>query len=441
MIRRIVLENFMSHARTVIEPAPGLTVLAGPNNCGKSAVAAALAAVCSNAIGDYMVRHGAEVCRVVVETDDGHTVEWKRKGLTVSYRIDGRDIHRVNRGIPEDLHQVLRLPAVEVEGGETFEIHLAEQKSPIFLLDRPGRSAAAFFASSSDAGLLLEMQRRQKARVLDWKRELDGHSRTIASHGVSLAALEPLGEIEGRLEDCEALHERLSEESAAMGRLEAEFREIEQAGTLAAHAGARLAAGASLAPPPHLADDDSLAELFADLGTRSLEARMLSERSSALGDLGAPPAVPEPAPLEALLRGLAAGAREEAVLKTRSGILAALSDPPLLEDAGALAGTIEALAAGGGTREAAAEGVRILSDLAEAPALVDPRDLDELIAGIAGASENAGRLASLVTAFAGEATAVQEAIDRWIAENPVCPLCGSNLERERLLERGVCGHA
>ncbi len=31
MIRRIIFENFRSHPRTVIEPAPGLTVLVGPN--------------------------------------------------------------------------------------------------------------------------------------------------------------------------------------------------------------------------------------------------------------------------------------------------------------------------------------------------------------------------------------------------------------------------
>jgi hypothetical protein len=34
MITRIELTNFMSHVHTVIEPAAGLTVLLGPNNCG-----------------------------------------------------------------------------------------------------------------------------------------------------------------------------------------------------------------------------------------------------------------------------------------------------------------------------------------------------------------------------------------------------------------------
>jgi exonuclease SbcC len=441
MIRRIILENFMSHPRTVIEPAPGLTVLVGPNNCGKSAVAVALATMTSNAIGDYMVRHGAPVCRVVVETDDGHTIEWKRKGSTVSYRIDGRDIHRLNRGIPEGLHEILRLPVVEVEGGDPFEIHLAEQKSPIFLLDRQGRPAAAFFASSSDAGLLLEMQRRQKARVLDWKRELEAHSTRIARIAVSLSALEPLGEIEGRLEGCETLHERLREESAAVGILETEIGAIGRAGALAAHARARIGASASLATPPDLADTAPLEEVLDDLGRWSLEVRTLADRSRVLGDLPAPPTVPSPESLETLLARLGGQAREVAALKTRRKRLSQLAEPPLLEDAGGLARSIEALEAAREAREAAGEAVGILANLAAAPVLTDPKDLDGLIANLAGASENASKLAARAAAIAEETAAAEADLEHWLLENPLCPLCGSSVDRERLLKGGLCQHA
>src|SRR5712692_10517375 len=115
MIRRITLENYMSHASTVIEPAAGLTVLVGPNNCGKSAVVSALETVCNNALGGYMVRHDEKEARVTLETHDNHTFVWRRKGNAVSYVIDGREIHRVRRGAsPDDLHNLLRLPKVDV---------------------------------------------------------------------------------------------------------------------------------------------------------------------------------------------------------------------------------------------------------------------------------------------------------------------------------------
>jgi AAA15 family ATPase/GTPase len=94
MIRQITLQNYMSHADTVIEPATGLTVLVGPNNCGKSAVVFALETVCNNASGGYMVRHDEKEASVTVETDDGHTLLWKRRGNTVSYVIDGREMSK-----------------------------------------------------------------------------------------------------------------------------------------------------------------------------------------------------------------------------------------------------------------------------------------------------------------------------------------------------------
>src|ERR1700733_14720606 len=137
MIRRIALQNYMSHTKTVIEPASGLTVLVGPNNCGKSAVVSALQTLCNNESGDYMVRHrekdarAAVETRVTIETDDGHTFVWRRKGSTVSYEIDGRTINRLKGGVPDDLHSLLRLPNVEPgENSVPFDIHFGTQKSP-----------------------------------------------------------------------------------------------------------------------------------------------------------------------------------------------------------------------------------------------------------------------------------------------------------------------
>ena len=41
-IRKITIEDLMSHKHTVLEFADGITLLSGDNNCGKSAVVVAL---------------------------------------------------------------------------------------------------------------------------------------------------------------------------------------------------------------------------------------------------------------------------------------------------------------------------------------------------------------------------------------------------------------
>ena len=198
MIRKIILENFMSHKRTVIELAEGLTLLTGENNCGKSAVAIAL-----EAVGDqtprskpFMLRHGEKEAKVIleVENEDGmHTIEWRRKEKTQGWSIDnlGSD-----RGKPDNLDNVLRLPEIESEtGNHKFKLHIASQKDPIFLLDDPGSRAAEFFAGSGDAGYLISMQNKHRGRGRE-KRNRKGFLKTeIKKLESQLKTLEPVPSI------------------------------------------------------------------------------------------------------------------------------------------------------------------------------------------------------------------------------------------------------
>ena len=67
MIKKIVIDNFMAHERTELELGPGVTVLTGPNNTGKSAIVEALRCVATNPTPKYYIRHGAKEARVTVD--------------------------------------------------------------------------------------------------------------------------------------------------------------------------------------------------------------------------------------------------------------------------------------------------------------------------------------------------------------------------------------
>lgn len=75
MIHRLIVGNFMTHKHTVLELHPGVTVLTGPNNTGKSAVVEALRSLAKNPPSPSLIRHGAAKAVVHLELDDGSWVQ------------------------------------------------------------------------------------------------------------------------------------------------------------------------------------------------------------------------------------------------------------------------------------------------------------------------------------------------------------------------------
>lgn len=215
MIRKITLENFMSHGKTVIELADGLTVLTGPNNCGKSALVSALQIIAANGRTTHVMRHGSKFSRITVETDDDHTIVWERKKSTVKYNINGEDVHRIGQSVPEELHETLRLDKVITEVGASkneYDIHFGEQKSPVFLLNESGSRAAAFFASSSDAARLVEMQHVHRSRTTRARSEAKRLNAESEQNIARLAAFAPIDAISESVKAAEKMQAAIEQQ-------------------------------------------------------------------------------------------------------------------------------------------------------------------------------------------------------------------------------------
>ena len=243
MIRRIILENYMSHGRSVIEPTAGLTVLVGPNNCGKSAIVHALQTLCYNRPNEYAIRHDQKEARVTVETDDGHVLKWRRKrGGSAGYEIDGEPIGRLGQGgVPEALHALLRMPKIEsIDGQAVFLVHFGLQKSPIFLIDDPPARAATFFASNSDAESLLQMQRLHREKVKTARQDQTKLSREIDDREKLLAATASLSELNDRVGELETSFSQIEQASQRIEALSGQIRKMKIAARLLESRAARL---------------------------------------------------------------------------------------------------------------------------------------------------------------------------------------------------------
>ena len=105
----------------------------------------------------------------------GEIIEWVRTDKTAYYRLwrpraEGPEeageprVSQNRPDLPGNIRALLRLGPVETESGD-IDIHIGNQREPIFLLNSPGSQAAGFFAASSEAEYLLGMRQALKTRV------------------------------------------------------------------------------------------------------------------------------------------------------------------------------------------------------------------------------------------------------------------------------------
>ncbi|HQR41359.1 MAG TPA: AAA family ATPase [Gemmatales bacterium] len=340
MLKRIALKNFMSHVDTSFDLGPGLNVITGPNNCGKSAIVAAIQLVCRNHLtGDVVARHGTRECSVTLWTSDDHEITWRRKGKDVSYIIDGTEYSRLKGKTPEILHSILKLPEI-TEGDEAFDLHFGLQKEPIFLLDEAGSKAAKFFASSSDAARLMEMQSAHKARTRERKTRQKLYQEEATQLESQLQALAPVAELRTRtdavlsdfqklqdqVKQAEALayvcHQVIEHDSAisqekqlldVTARLPdwpafldtepleewlAQYLECVEQKHLYEQ---RLLQLERLKPPPELSDTRTLAEHLTTHGRLLKQAQVFAAETACLASLTPPPAFSEDISLQHIL--------------------------------------------------------------------------------------------------------------------------------------------
>lgn len=475
MITRITLTNFMSHRQTVIEPAAGLTVLVGPNNVGKSAVVAALQILCHNENSTYVMRHGAKNCSVEVETDEGHRIVWRRK-TSPSYEIDGQPFDRLRgKDLPRELHDALKMPKVDGSGNDDFDIHFGFQKSPIFLLNSSSANAARFFASSSDASRLVEMQNAHRKKHADAKKEkalLEEESRRLEAQ---LEVLEPVVEIDDRLAWAERTYAELIDREKWLAEADRHLQLLRDQTFVAARAEAHFGALRPLALPPELHETEPLEFVIAALETEEGQRKLSQSRVDVLAELPHPPELEDAPSLEELLRDLASADVRCRRRESQVGALTPLPAPPELDDVAALDRAICDLNSSTSDFAIATERDRVLQQTNTPPELPDPAPLAELVRSLTGAGRILDRWSRAGQALAelnpmpnpAQSEEVVGLIDRIDAgqrvirdceqtlhqveselktlvkeirrctSNAVCPVCGGSLDAEQVLAQAA----
>ena len=483
MIKSITLENFMSHRATRIDLAAGVTVITGPNNVGKSAWVEAVRSLVQNPSQKHSIRHGAKQAVVRLELDSGEIIEWVRTEKTAYYRLfrpeDGaegagepEEYRKIGLTVPEDVRALLRLGLVETEADD-IDIHIGNQREPIFLLNRPGSQAAGFFAASSEAAYLLHMRQALKSRE-DYAKSTrkvlagEGQAQEQALHRYQpLDGIEPeldraeetyalIGANQGSLPELAACIDTLAVKGQALsghyqragllrglgvppvlqdiGDLIAQLQQWGRMSEKAGAAAARVEVLGPLTAPPPLVDTSSLAQLTGRLAATAAVLHGRRREKEDLAGLAEPPVIQDALPLEEHIRDLRSREELSSWARRRQKALAGLSAPGDLAAADELIKVI-AMLARLETRQGRLDGVSgALGELRVEPALAPTLDLERLIGQTEAVIKERSRRQE-------ERDALAEALDKkrteaaeLIRETNLCPLCGSPMDVAHFLE-------
>ncbi|MDG1896835.1 MAG: AAA family ATPase [Fuerstiella sp.] len=483
MLRRIILENFMSHARTEIDLADGLTVLTGPNNCGKSAVVAALQILATNGRSTHVMRHGAKRCRITVETDDVHTICWERKKTTVKYTLDGEDVHRVGTSIPDSLHDLLRLDRVEAETGKSkheYDIHFGEQKSPVFLLGESGSRAASFFASSSDASRLVEMQHRHRLNLRDNKGEAKRLRAEIDNNASRLKSFEPVDEIAERIAQAEVsqkatqaaeqrIHllkrltgeldrsrsecQRLQTQRCVLEQLDqattttTDLDRANQTATRLRHVvdrvsglqqhrrdcGLQAATLASLTPAPDLEPADACRNMHDQLGTASAQQVHVDRITESLSALESVPEMNDTKTLQTIIMQLTDVRQRNRAANSLQAAFKSLQKPAEETPTDGLRHLIAALTDQQAVVSRANAGAATLARLTAPAEQLDVDCLTSTIEKLNQLRSSVAKADSTADDTKRETSECEIQIRQFVKSNPTCVTCGASIDPETLM--------
>lgn len=138
-LKKVQIRNFQSHRDTEVHLVPGINLIVGTSDIGKSAFMRALNLAMHNEVPNReFVTYGEKDATVILEFSDGTIVERVKGATKNAYYAtlpDGTKIEKEKLGnttaIPEDIYKALGSPPIDKKHGP---LAYADQHSPLFLV-------------------------------------------------------------------------------------------------------------------------------------------------------------------------------------------------------------------------------------------------------------------------------------------------------------------
>ncbi|NDV18179.1 AAA family ATPase [Pseudodesulfovibrio sp. JC047] len=442
MIKKLIIDNFMAHEHTELELGPGLTILTGGNNTGKSAVVEALRCLATNPVPSHNIRHGAKEARVSVVLDDDTKVVWIRKKRSSGYELwkpgaeEPEEYWKFGRTPPEDIRAALKLDLVELESGDPVDIHVGNQREPVFLLNKPPSNAAAFFAASTESAHLLAMQNLLKRQTTDAKRqarELDTQTDHIET---SIDKLAPLPDIELHLDRTRELEAVATDFEKTLPALENALKKQQRLSQKLTRTTANKALLETISPPPETANTTALNTRIHALQSLEKKERTAASNRDVLSRLQPPTPLQETTPLAALIHALHTASDALHTAETQTPVFDRLNPLPSLNATDALAQSIDTMLATRYRRARLARWETVLHQIAPPPDMDSTDMLGRTLTRMSELSTQIESTRADLAVLEKTLRTHEKTVEKRLQELGRCPTCGGTMTAATFIDSG-----
>ena len=200
MINSIELTNFQSHRHTIIHFSPGLTVISGSSDKGKSASTlrplrwVREGRPLGESIKNWDSEEGDTV-RVEITTDKACIVKERTDGKAKNILNGGKPFEAVKQDVPEEIINALGLS----------DINIQMQHDKFFLLDESPGEVAKKLNEMVGLDVIDRLYKFLNGRITDAKRSIDEETNRCNTLSVQVSALDYLDELEDQIEKLDAL--------------------------------------------------------------------------------------------------------------------------------------------------------------------------------------------------------------------------------------------
>ena len=215
MINYVDIKGWEGHVDSRLDFSPGVNVILGPTDAGKSAILRALIGVAFNRpLDKSVINDRAKEYAVTLDLTEGREITRTRNqsGNKNTYEMDGATYKAFGHNPPEDIQTTLNLD---------HDLNIQAQIDPIFLIQSSPGEVARHFNESAGLDEIDKSMSNLHSRERKLKNEVQQHETRTKELKEQLERYAGLEEVEGRLSE-------LEQEQAHLDQLRQKREEIKR---------------------------------------------------------------------------------------------------------------------------------------------------------------------------------------------------------------------